>query len=80
MNEFLIASHNEEWQSGNITECVSAYLYLVNNRYYEVEYEHMGTSGGIYSTTWNATRDVFRFDSLEKVQEYYGKHFFKAGF
>ena len=71
-----IAEHFEEIIEGNNVTRSTSMLYLVNNRYYEVEHEIFSTSGGAYSTTWNAQRWTEQFPSLQAVQEMYGLHYF----
>ena len=71
-----IAEHFEEIIEGNNVTRSTSMLYLVNNRYYEVEHEILSTSGGAYSTTWNAKRWTEQFPNLQAVQEMYGLHYF----
>lgn len=71
-----IAEHFEEIIEGNNVTRSTSTLYLVNNRYYEVEHEVLSTSGGPYSTTWNAERWTEQLPNLQAVQEMYGLHYF----
>lgn len=72
----FISERFEEVVAGSIITRNTSTLYLVDNRYYEVCHEVMGTSGGAYSTTWSAERWTEEFASLKEVQERYGLHYF----
>ena len=71
-----IGTHNTEDVNGDNITRVHVNLYLVNNRYYEVDYECMSTSGGVLSTCWNADRYTMPFNSMAEVDDYYGKGYF----
>lgn len=48
--DYCIGTHNVTDVSGsNITD-THANLYLIKNRYYEVDYRSLSTSGGVLST------------------------------
>lgn len=75
--DYCIGTHNVTDVSGsNITD-THANLYLIKNRYYEVDYCSLSTSGGVLSTCWNADEYTMRFNSMKEVDSYYGKGYFK---